>query len=449
MVFRQNYRQKFIKFIIKVLRVIWRIFYESIQKIITKLREFIRYLGQNTLAIIVSLFLILSVGIVCAGIFPSPQIFEGSLLVKSLSFTYSGGEKNKLLLKDIGGISEIQGEGTQTLILNGGFSSPTDTTLNEKLLKRDSLKIQLPFEKSQWIINSSATRLNNKLTISELRLQPNTSINELSYNPYNRRLLLSLAAQNDNNIKINLNKEITAGQFLINLGEEPIKLNLVGYLIEELGLKDSPDNSNPLELVWQPNNPQLNLYLSKPTRLSIYLPDPNKINPENWLWGDIAVKNVRFEQSRQTGIDVNDEIYNSTIIEGQVRMGDQELKIESNQFLLISKPGINRLIHLEVVPPKPPKEIKIQIAGEDVEISTPPEGLEARIAGESEEIQAGLDSRLPVKSLRSNFLGKFFSNDVVIAMISFFSATFISLLTWIINDFISWLSTNSRTTTNP
>lgn len=442
-------RQKFIKFILKVVRVIWRIFYESIQKIITKLREFISYLGQNTLAIIVLLFLILSVGVVCAGIFPSPQIFEGSLLVKSLSFTYSGEQDNKLLLNNIRGISEIEGEGTQTLTLNGRFSSPTDTTLNEKLLKYNSLKIKLPYKKSQWKFNSSATNSNSQLRISELKLQPNTSIDKLSYNPYNRRLLLWLSEQDENDVKIKLNKEITTAQLLINLGEEPIELNFIGYLIEELGLKDSPDNPNPLELVFQPNNSQLNLYLSKPTRLSINLPDPNKVNSENWLWGDIPVKNVRFEQSIQPGNDVNDEIYKSTIIKGQVRMGDQELKIESNQFLLISKPGINRLIHLEVVPPKPSQEIKIQIAGEDVEISTPPEGLEARILGESEKIQTGLDSRLPVKSLRSNFLAKFFSNDVVIAMISFFSATSISLLTWIINDFLSWLSTNSRTTTNP
>jgi hypothetical protein len=447
--FRRNYRQKLVKLILKLLRLIWRIFYTSTQQIITKLKEFISYLGQSILSIIVLVFLILSVGIVCAGILPSPQVFEGSLVVKNVSFTYSGRENNKLFLNNIQGISQIEGEGTQNIILNGNFSSPTDTTLNEKLLKRNSLKIQLPYEKSQWILSSSTNNLTNKLRILELRLQPNTFINKLNYKPYNRRLLLSLDAKEENDIKIKIDKVVTAGQLLVNLGFDPIKLNFTGYLIEELGLKDSPEEPIPIELIFKPNNPQLNLYLSKPTHLSINLPDPNKVNSEDWLWGDITVQNVRFEASKQTGINVNDEIYKSTIIKGQIRMGEKELKIESNQFLLISKPGINRLLNLEVIPPKPPQEINVQITGEDVEISTPPEGLEVRVVGEAEQIQAGLDSRLPVRSLRSTFLANFFSNDVVIAMVSFFSATFISLLTWIVNDFLSWLSANSRSTTNP
>jgi hypothetical protein len=406
-------------------------------------------LGQRTLSIFVLILLILFSSVILAGVLPSPQIFEGNLVVKNLSFTYAGEESNKLFLNNIWGISQLEGEGNQTFILNGRFSSPSNQVLNQKLLQRNSLKILLPHEKSQWIISPATTKQPSELKISELRLQPNTSINSLSYNPYNRRLSLSLTAKNQNDVKVKTDELNEAAKLSIALGEYPIKLTLTGYQLEDLGLQDSPDSPNPIELIFQPDNSQLSLLLNKTTRLSVNLPDIRKVNSEEWLWGDLDVQNVNFEQLKQTGININDEIYNSTIIKGQIHMGERELKIESNQFLLISKPGINRLLNLEVIPPKPPQEISIQIADEAVEVSTPPEGLEVRFSGKAKQIQVGLDRRLPVRSLKSSFLANFFSNDVIIAMISFFSAAIISLLTWIVNDFLSWLSANSKAASNP
>lgn len=446
---RRNPRQRFLKFIIRLLRWIWRILYTSVREIITILRQFISYLGQRTLSIFVLILLILFSSVILAGVLPSPQIFEGNLVVKNLSFTYAGEESNKLFLNNIWGISQLEGEGNQTFILNGRFSSPSNQVLNQKLLQRNSLKILLPHEKSQWIISPATTKQPSELKISELRLQPNTSINSLSYNPYNRRLSLSLTAKNQNDVKVKTDELNEAAKLSIALGEYPIKLTLTGYQLEDLGLQDSPDSPNPIELIFQPDNSQLSLLLNKTTRLSVNLPDIRKVNSEEWLWGDLDVQNVNFEQLKQTGININDEIYNSTIIKGQIHMGERELKIESNQFLLISKPGINRLLNLEVIPPKPPQEISIQIADEAVEVSTPPEGLEVRFSGKAKQIQVGLDRRLPVRSLKSSFLANFFSNDVIIAMISFFSAAIISLLTWIVNDFLSWLSANSKAASNP
>ncbi|MFB2767751.1 hypothetical protein ACE1AT_00295 [Pelatocladus sp. BLCC-F211] len=446
---RRNPRQRFLKFIIRLLRWIWRIFYTIGREIITKLRQFISYLGQRTLSIFVLILLIFFSSVILAGILPSPQIFEGNLVVKNLSFTYAGQESNKLFLNNIREISQIEGEGNQTFILNGRFSNPSDQILNQKLLQLNSLKILLPHEKSQWIISPATTKQPSELKISELRLQPKTSINSLSYNPYNRRLSLPLTTTEQNDVKVKTDELNEAAQLSISLGDYPIKLTLTGYKLEDLGLQDSPDSPNPIELIFQPDNSQLSLSLNKTTRLSVNLPDLRKVNSEEWLWGDLDVKNVNFEQLKQTGININDEIYNSTIIKGQIRMGERELKIESNQFLLISKPGINRLLNLEIIPPKPPQEINVQIADEAVEVSTPPEGLEVRFAGEAKQIQVGLDRRLPVRSLKSSFLANFFSNDVIIAMISFFSAAIISLLSWIVNDFLSWLSANSKAAANP
>jgi hypothetical protein len=412
---RRNHRQRFLKPITK-----------SVRKIIT-------YLGQRRRAILVLILLLLSIGIVLAGILPSRQIFEGNLVVTNLSFTYIGEEPNKLFFYNIPGISQLEGEGNQTLILKGRFSTPSNQALNKQLLQRNSLTIKLPYEKSQWIINPATNKQPSELKISELKIQTNTSIDSLSYNPYNRKLSLSI-------------KSSEAAKLALELGEYPIKFTFTGYQLEELKLKDSPES---LELVFQPNNSQLNLSLTKLTRLSVNLPDPRKVSSEDWLWGDLAVKNVYFEQSKQTGKNVNDEKYNSTIIKGQIRMGERELKVESNQFLLITKPGIKRLLNLEVISPKPPQEINVQIAGETVEVSAPPEGLEVRLVGEADQIQVGLDRRFPVRSIKSSLLANFFSNDVLIAIISFFSAAVVSLLTWIVNDFLSWLSANSQSAAKP
>ncbi|MCC5668607.1 hypothetical protein LC653_33345 [Nostoc sp. CHAB 5784] len=222
------------------------------------------------------------------------------------------------------------------------------------------------------------------------------------------------------------------------------------YKLPELDLQNSSDSSNPIELIFQPNNPEVRLSINTNTRLSIDLPDPSKVDYEEWLRGDLAVKNMQLQELDRTGINANDDLEKSTIIKGNIRMREQELKIESNQFLMTGEPGIERLRHLAIIPPKTTPEVELRINGESVEISEPVEGIEARIAGKAKRIQVGIDPRLPVNSLQSNLLASWgLANDLIISIISFVIGVIVSLLTWLVNDFLSWLKPNSTSSPNP
>ncbi len=437
---RRRKWQKFLEIIIRLLQWLWNQLYYFGQLIINWLQKILKfcinYFKQKPIAILVLLLLLIFSLTIFAGIAPSTNNFDGSLVVQQLGFTYNGKEENKLFINKIRGITKLLVEGRQTLTLTGKFSSPSQPTLNQKLAQRNLLTIELLQEKSQWSIVPADSKLTSKLTLSELRLQPQTTIDSFSYNPYNRRLgflLLSNIAQNKS----------AKPNFVLNLGEQPLKMTFTGYRLPELGLQNSQDSSSPIEIIVKPDNSELRLLLANNTSLSIDLPNPSQVDYEQWLRGDLAVENMQFKEIDKTGINVNDDLDKSTIINGDIRMEERNLKIESNQFLLIEKPGIERLRHLAIIPAKTTKEVELRINGESVEISEPPEGIEVRIAGKSKQIEVGIDPRLPVNSLQSNLLASWgLPNDVVIAIISFFSAIIVSLLTWLVNDFLSWLKEN-------
>ncbi|MEH2083768.1 MAG: hypothetical protein V7K89_28520 [Nostoc sp.] len=168
-------------------------------------------------------------------------------------------------------------------------------------------------------------------------------------------------------------------------------MTFTGYSLPELGLQYNQDSSIPIELIVKPDNSELRLKLANNTSLSIDLPNPSQVDYEQWLRGNLAVKNVQFKEIDKTGINVNDNLEKSTIINGDIRMGERNLKIESHQFLMIENPGIEYLRHLAIIPAKTSQEVELRINGESVEISEPPEGIEVRIAGKSKQIHVGID----------------------------------------------------------
>ncbi|MFN6569360.1 hypothetical protein [Dendronalium sp. ChiSLP03b] len=432
--------KKFLEFIIRLLQWVWNQFYDSGKLIINWLKKvlksFINYFKHKPIAILVLLLLLICILTVFAGIAPSTNNFDGSLVVQQLGFTYNGKEENKLFINNIRGITKFLVDGRQTLTLTGKFTSPSQPKLNDKLARINTLTIELLQEKSQWSIVPADSKSKSKLTLSELRLQPQITIDSFSYNPYNHRLAFLFLSKTalDKSAKPNL---------ILNLSEQPLKITFTGYRLPELGLQDNQDTSNQLELIVKPNNSELRLLITNNTNLSIDLPEPNQVDYEEWFQGDLAVINMQFNKVYKTGINVNDDLEKSTINNGDIRMGERNLKVESHQFLMIEKPGVERLQHLAVIPAKTTKEVELRINGESVDISEPPEGIEVRIAGKSKQIQVGIDPRLPVNSLQSNLLASWgLANDVVIAIISFFSAIIVSLLTWLINDFLSWLKEN-------
>nr|WP_306422129.1 tetratricopeptide repeat protein [Nostoc sp. CHAB 5715] len=82
---------------------------------------------------------------------------------KEIGFTYNGQEPNKLFLNNINGIKRLLGDGRQTLILTGKFSSSSHPELNQKLTQRNTLKIELPYDSSQWMIAPADSKLESKI----------------------------------------------------------------------------------------------------------------------------------------------------------------------------------------------------------------------------------------------------------------------------------------------
>ena len=132
------------------------------------------------------------------------------------------------------------------------------------------------------------------------------------------------------------------------------------------------------------------------------------MDSSQWLRGNLEVENVKFSHPDQTG-NVGDEFEMSTILQGKIRMAEQELEIKPNQFLITGKPGIQLLRYLQIQ-------------------SKPPQGLLVRFSGNSESIEAGLDPKFIVDSIRPSFLAKYLSKDAITVLLSFCAAVAGALL---------------------
>ena len=119
---------------------------------------------------------------------PVDSVFEGNLIVESLNFTYNGDEK--LFLQYIEAIKSIdfQGKLKQPIALSGNFSIENEPELQEKLAKIDTLTIELPFAESRFIINHKNNLETTQISLIDLRIEPKTNINQLSYNNKNNNL---------------------------------------------------------------------------------------------------------------------------------------------------------------------------------------------------------------------------------------------------------------------
>lgn len=407
----------------------------KLEKIINKVKVFLKYLKERKTRVLVLTLFVICIAIVFLGIYPTNSNFEGVLFLNKIGFTNS---EEIILLEGINDIKKILGGGASTLELAGKFSTLSNSRLNQILQKRQSLTIKLS---NDWEISSE------KLSLKKLALQENTKVALLGYNNSENTLNISLVHDN-----LKKNQSDVYASLLVSdglpTGHKFIFNNITIAGLKELGL---PDNINPIKLELEVDNPEIIFNFSGQTQLSIFLPDIQKgINYKKWIKSNLKVKNVRLQEEfrRENGSENK-----STIFEGKIRMGEKEIKVESNQFLIINEnPGIEFLHDPEIVPSKSNQEkAELRIDGTTLEIYEPPKGLKVYISGNTKSIQAGINTNFPVSNLQSNFLKNLgFANDLVIAIISFFSAIIISLLTWLFNDFASWLASQSnKSISNP
>ncbi|MBD2607930.1 hypothetical protein H6G81_26285 [Scytonema hofmannii FACHB-248] len=363
------------------------------------------YLTQESTFILGLLILLICISLIATSLFwRGIHVFEGNLTTDQISFIYAD-KQDKLFINSIRRIKKFELQSQQTVTLKGKFSSKSDPKINQL----QKITVKLTDAKSKFIIEPSEPKKASEIVLSEIRIQPNTEINHLSYNSYGDTLSFcldkgnnpeKLCLQTDTHsidaAKSSQSKATKLAKLNLEIGSQPLKVNLEGYSIAELG---KPENSNPIEFIFTPQSSEYEFDLTPPTTLYINLP---KVTPEvfsQWFRGKSAVENVRFTQSDRTG-NVEDDLEISTILEGKVRMAEQELELKANQFLITGKPGIEFLAKIGVR-------------------SQPPQGLQVRFSGRSEGIEIGLDPNFIVDSIRPSFLAKYLTKDAISALISF------------------------------
>ena len=66
---------------------------------------------------------------------------------------------------------------------------------------------------------------------------------------------------------------------------------------------------------------------------------------------------------------MRDDLVESTIISGNIRMAQQDLKLEENQFLIVEKPGVEILNQIKIIREDSNQNLKLKTTGENLQIS--------------------------------------------------------------------------------
>lgn len=360
-------------------------------KLVIFIGKTLKYCQRHSLVIFV-LFLLLGFAMLTlAAIIPKTHNFEGELTVEELSFIYDG-NKPQLLLNNIRQLQSIEGEGKQTFTLTGKFQS---ASLPE-LAQIKKLKIELPDDDSKWEIKPA--KAPSQIELTELRLQSQAKISGFSYDFFRNQLLFSLTSTQSNKLQI-------------DLGQKPLEVTLINYKLPELDLQIPEE----LKFILTPNNSKFQFTITEPNKFYLTTPVLAKTKYRSWFRGGLAVKNVEFSRV-DTGKNVTDNLRISTIIEGKVRMAEQEKSLQVNQSLEAEPPGVQFLHYIDLAPSSDPKT----------------SGIKVRLAGQTKSLQIGLDPKFPVTKIQASWLDGIFPRDAIIALISFSAASFSYLLYWLI-----------------
>ena len=363
--------------------------------------------------------------------------FEGSLITKTISFTYVG-EVDKQFLNSLD-LPKLMLKGQQStpLTLQGKFFS-ADPTLNAKLKSLSQLEIQLATPLSGLTLEAADAKQPNPIGLRQLRILPQTQVEQLTYQAPARQIQFCLqsstathsgAAGCDQSSTVAANVEANAevnlgpvGKLEFGVNPAALKLFLANVQIPALDITASTLET---ELRWLPAGQDFVLPIVASTALQISLPKVGKNTPAEaiddltqFIRGDIAVQQVRFSQLDRSG-NVNDDILTSEILDGEVRMMGQSLKLQPRQFLIIpterpfdkpncrmsptQKPGIQRL-----------RDIRLNVKE--------PPGLQTLISGESKCLAIGLYQEFPTQSIEPSWLLKYLPQEGINAIYTLIGA---------------------------
>lgn len=373
------------------------------------------FLKQHILHIIALLLLVISIVFILAFFIPVSISFEGNIISRQVSFT-SRGQSQQLLINSMRSISRLEIEGLQAnpVTLWGEFRTDDD---REDLNDLNDVEMTLPSPDSKLIFETGDADNPSQLEIQSLRLPPGTQVRYLAYDPERHQLSLSLNPPEQETAE-----EDTPGiRVQLALGGNP--LQVIAEYVRSPQLQSFPSDNgvaeeteifdyNQEQFSWTPFSTELNLLFPNEITLYIDLPDLQGSDYQDWFWGGFEVTNVNFTYNATTA-NVPDELVRSTILEGQIKFLNQDLRLESEQFLVLpSSSNIQRIPRLQLHPDSPA-------------------GLQVRLQGKTNEVAVGLDPDFPVRRLKSNFWEQRLSRELITVLLTVCSVMIGYLIPWL------------------
>ena len=350
-----------------------------------------RFTGLLLVTLGLSLFIILG------SLLPSTQPFEGSLTLRSLSFTST---TTQPLLKNAQSIAQLTGIGAQPLTLTGQFNGIPAL----KGVADAKLELQ-PSDQATWQIEAESGA---RLEVVKLELAAQTVIKPLRYDAYNKRLSLTIQPAKDSPATLTLSAD---GVF---------KVGVQGY-----SSLPSFVSGNNAEFTWQPNN-QLVLSIQQPLQLDLQFSQPST----TLFWGELAVQQVTFKAAEVASETYANNYIESAVVGGTIRLGEKNYSLEDGQFLTFDPvDSIRSLLRLRLS-----QETASTLKTSDnkaLQIGEPTQGLKMDISGETQRIKIGLNEKLPVANLQASWIERFLPRDAAIALIAFVSALVSTLIGWL------------------
>lgn len=331
---------------------------------------------------------------------PSLQAFEGNLNLNSLTFT---SKIDQPFLKNANSINQIYLKNTLPLKLTGKFNSDD----NPKIASLNTITLQpLKDQESWWQIDSQS---DGTLEIKELKLTAETTVKNLEYDTFNKRLSIDKIVPKKEQVSVTINAS----------SSDSFNVTFPGYEISKF-----PDVTY---FTWQPDN-EITSDIAKEAQLQLQF----KEKPDNSIfWGKLEVQNVQlFSKPIINQQNLADYYQESAVGGGVVRLAYQNYTIEEGQFLTFTpEDSITSLLRLKLAN-ESTSTLKTS-DNQNLQINEAFQGLKVDISGKTKKIEIGLNDKLPIVKLQASLLEGFMPRDAVIALITLLTTLVPILLGWL------------------
>lgn len=370
-----------------------------------QLRQKLELSSKQLYVLVVALSLLLATFPIF-GFVPMSHPFEGVAIVESLGFQSGEIPQSQILLQGIPGVQQLSLEGQQTFTLAGKFESEAEPRLN----RLKSITVKLLNDESQWQVRPVEDAETDRIRLEELRLRQKARVENLQYDRESDRLSLVV------------HPAIRPNLLQLDLGSSPLQITLAGYQIPQLRETENLGGRDRLEFTFIPAKSQLKLNFGDRAAISAIVPESNQST--QWFAENLEVTDVRFYQVESTGTSESEIQYDSTVLDGKIRMARRSLNLDRDEFLwgeTAPNLPIERLTSLQIIPKSAKSEL--------------PAGIAVGISGWAKQIQIGEEFGFPETSIQATGLNRWLPQEFIMGLIPIWAAAVSYCVYWLIDNY--------------